>query len=113
MEKLRITFFVLCSLPVALWWSLVNMDLFEKLKSSLISFYESEGDVNWLSAIVGNAAFYGAIVPSLMGLESGSKLANPIIGAWFVIFVFYSLELSRRARKIKSMNEFKKERERS
>ncbi len=111
MEKLRITWFVLCGLPVALWWSLVNIDLLEKLKSSLVSFYESEGDVNWLSTIAGNAAFYGAIVPSILGWETGSKLDNPIIGVWFVIFVFYSLALSRSARTIKSKNELKKERE--
>ncbi|CAN5185482.1 hypothetical protein BH10PSE16_BH10PSE16_39270 [soil metagenome] len=82
------------------------MDKFEKLKSSVVSFYDSEGDVSWLSTMVGNAAFYGAVIPTILDFEKGSNLESSIIGLWFVLLSLYSFVLMRRARSIKIANDF-------
>ena len=97
MSKTEVIVWVLSVISIALWWSLVNHDKFEKLGVSYAAFLRSAHSLHWLSEVLSHLAFYGSVAAGFIGFKGGTLLAYCFTVGWFLCVLYFSYSLVKLA----------------
>ena len=103
MDKTNVIVWLLSSVSLILWWSIVNHDVVEKWKESFLAFFRNARNLEWLSEVLSHLAFYGSTIGGVIGFEKDSISVYFFSGYWFLAFLAFSLNAMKKAESIEML----------